>query len=110
MTHALLSPHVAVQDSSITQRNMACNKLFGSMPHMEVFMDIRKLMTTNPACCFPDTPLPEVAKLMVAHDCGEIPVVDATTKKPVGVVTDRDITVRVVAPGLTPRICQRATA
>jgi CBS domain-containing protein len=77
-------------------------------------MDIRKIMTTNPACCSPDTPLPEVAKLMVAHDCGEIPVVDAT-RKPVGVVTDRDIAVRVVAPGLNPanlsaRDCMTAPA
>jgi CBS domain-containing protein len=78
-------------------------------------MDIRKIMTTNPACCFPDTPLPEVAKLMVAHDCGEIPVVDDATRKPVGVVTDRDIAVRVVAPGLNPanlsaRDCMTAPA
>ena len=78
-------------------------------------MDIRKIMTTNPACCFPDTPLQEVAKLMVVHDCGEIPVVDATTRKPVGVVTDRDIAVRVVAPGLNPanlsaRDCMTAPA
>jgi len=77
-------------------------------------MDIRKIMTTNPACCSPDTPLPEVAKLMVAHDCGEIPVVDAT-RKPVGVVTDRDIAVRVVARGLNPanlsaRDCMTAPA
>ena len=78
-------------------------------------MEVRKIMTTNPACCFPDTTLPEVAKMMVAHDCGEIPVVDRTTRKPVGVVTDRDITVRAVAPGLNPanlsaRDCMTAPA
>jgi CBS domain-containing protein len=65
-------------------------------------MNVLQIMTTDPACCFPDTSLPEVARLMVAHDCGEIPVVDSVTRKPVGVVTDRDITVRAVAPGFSP--------
>jgi CBS domain-containing protein len=38
---------------------------------------------------------------MVAHDCGEIPVCDEKNH-PLGVVTDRDITVRTVALGLNP--------
>lgn len=64
-------------------------------------MQTQEIMTTDPACCSPDTPLPEVARLMVEHDCGEIPVVDAD-KKPLGVVTDRDITCRTVAEGKNP--------
>lgn len=60
--------------------------------------DVRSVMTANPACCKADTPLHEVARLMVDHDCGQIPVVD-TDNRPVGVVTDRDIAVRVVAAG-----------
>lgn len=64
-------------------------------------MQTQEIMTTDPACCGPDTPLPEVARLMVEHDCGEIPVVDAD-KKPIGVVTDRDITCRTVAEGKNP--------
>ena len=56
-------------------------------------------MTANPQCCSADTSLNEVAKLMVECDCGEIPVVDST-KKLVGVVTDRDIVCRAVAKGL----------
>ena len=63
--------------------------------------DISAVMTSNPACCRPETPLPQVAKLMVEHDCGMIPVVDADNK-PIGTVTDRDITVRVVAAGKNP--------
>lgn len=63
-------------------------------------MDVRKVMTSNPACCSPATLLPEVAQLMIDHDCGEIPIVDAATGKPLGVITDRDITVRAVAKGL----------
>lgn len=66
-------------------------------------MQVRDIMTSNPACCTPDTPLTEVARKMVEHDCGEIPVVeDAATRRPVGVVTDRDITCRTVAEGRNP--------
>jgi CBS domain-containing protein len=61
----------------------------------------RDVMTTNPACCKPETPLDQVAKLMVQHDCGEIPVIDSA-EQPVGVVTDRDIVCRLVAEGKNP--------
>jgi CBS domain-containing protein len=63
---------------------------------------IRNVMTRNPTCCTPDTSLQEVAKMMVDHDCGCIPVVDKDTKTPVGTITDRDITVRTVAQGKNP--------
>ena len=56
----------------------------------------RDLMTTEPAFCTPETPLDQVAKLMVRYNCGEIPVIDPA-ERPVGVVTDRDIVCRVVA-------------
>jgi CBS domain-containing protein len=66
-------------------------------------MQVKEVMTANPACCTPDTPLPEVARLMVEHDCGEIPVVQNQTQKtPVGVVTDRDIVCRTVAKDRNP--------
>lgn len=47
-------------------------------------------------------PLRDVARLMVDFDCGEIPVVDRQAKRPIGVVTDRDITCRAVANGRNP--------
>jgi CBS domain-containing protein len=66
-------------------------------------MQVKDVMTPDPACCTPDTTLRRVAELMVEHDCGEIPVVeDMASMKPVGVVTDRDITCRAVAKGLNP--------
>lgn len=66
-------------------------------------MQVKEIMTADPACCTADTTLPEVARMMVEHDCGEIPVVDNQTNKlPVGVVTDRDIVCRTVANGLNP--------
>ena len=48
----------------------------------------------------------EVARMMLDNDCGEIPVVDESMR-PIGVVTDRDITMRVVAQG---RNANEATA
>jgi CBS domain-containing protein len=64
---------------------------------------VRDVMTADPACCSPDTPLAEVAQLMVKHDCGCIPVVEShSPATAVGVVTDRDITCRTVAAGLNP--------
>src|SRR5215213_5689992 len=61
----------------------------------------RDVMTVNPACCTPETTLDQVAKLMVQHDCGEIPVIDHA-EHVVGVVTDRDIVCRVVAQEKNP--------
>ena len=61
-------------------------------------MRVSDIMSTSVACCSPQTSLMEVARMMVDHDCGEIPVVDAAGA-PIGVVTDRDITCRTVAEG-----------
>jgi CBS domain-containing protein len=66
-------------------------------------MNVRDVMTSKPVCGTPDTSLREVARLMVEHDCGEIPIVDSRdSMRPIGVVTDRDITCRVVAAGRNP--------
>jgi len=59
------------------------------------------VMTANPACCTPETPIDQVAQLMVQHDCGEIPVIDPA-EQVIGVVTDRDIVCRIVADGKNP--------
>lgn len=63
-------------------------------------MRVDQMMTKDPACCSRQTPLREVAQLMVANDCGCIPVVE--DGKPVGVITDRDICCRAVAEGRNP--------
>lgn len=66
-------------------------------------MQVNDIMTENPSCCTPDTALQEVARMMEENDCGCIPVVEnEDTRKPVGVVTDRDIATRVVAQGKNP--------
>ncbi len=66
-------------------------------------MQVKDIMTRDPACCTLDTNLQEVARMMVERDCGEIPVVEnRQSMKPVGVVTDRDICCRTVAEGKNP--------
>jgi CBS domain-containing protein len=66
-------------------------------------MQVKEVMTADPACCISETGLQEVARMMIDHDCGEIPVVeDKETRLPIGVITDRDIVCRTVAQGLNP--------
>src|SRR6267142_1259810 len=66
-------------------------------------MQVKEIMTADPACCISETALQEVAQMMIDHDCGEIPVVEnKKTKLPTGVITDRDIVCRSVARGLNP--------
>lgn len=74
-------------------------------------MKAKNLMTSNPACCTPDTSLREVATMFVEHDCGAVPVVESReSMTPIGIVTDRDIACRAIAKGrnaleLTARDC-----
>ncbi|MEO6155660.1 MAG: CBS domain-containing protein [Thermomonas sp.] len=60
--------------------------------------DVTSVMTANPCCCKTDTPLRDVAQMMIDNDCGMIPVVDEAGC-PIGAVTDRDIATRIVACG-----------
>lgn len=61
-------------------------------------MLVKELMTADPACCSPEASLQKVAQQMASNDCGEIPVLDEE-RRPIGVITDRDICVRAVAKG-----------
>ena len=58
-------------------------------------------MTKNPLCCLPEDLVTKAAKLMKSEHIGSIPVIEnEQTKKLVGIVTDRDLTLRIVAEGL----------
>ncbi|MDB5105589.1 MAG: putative signal-transduction protein containing cAMP-binding and domain [Fibrobacteres bacterium] len=66
-------------------------------------MRVQEVMTDHPVCCMPDSPVPLVARLMAENGCGAIPVIaDNGDKRPIGIITDRDIAVRTVARGLNP--------
>ena len=64
-------------------------------------MLIKDVMTPSPVCCKRDDKLDTVAKLMLDHDCGEIPV--CNENKLIGVITDRDIVLRAVAVKKDPK-------
>src|SRR5689334_8714773 len=64
-------------------------------------MKVQEIMSPKPACCAANTPIRQVAEMMVSEDVGEIPVCD-DQGKPVGVVTDRDVVCRLVAKGKNP--------
>jgi CBS domain-containing protein len=64
---------------------------------------MKEIMIADLACCTPEHTVQEAAELMAKHDCGEIAVVESVENlKPIGVITDRDITWRVVATGKSP--------
>lgn len=52
-------------------------------------MQVKDVMTANPATCSPRTNLAAAAELMLDADCGVLPVVEQG--KLVGIVTDRDM-------------------
>ena len=63
-------------------------------------MKARDLMTPDPAQVTPSDSAQRVSQLMAEHDVGCIPVVaGADQRSLVGVATDRDIALRVVAEG-----------
>lgn len=64
-------------------------------------MKVAAVMTKNPVIAAASTYLSEVARKMLDNDVGEIPIVH--DGKPIGVVTDRDIVVRLVAHGQDPK-------
>ena len=70
-------------------------------------MKAQEMMTTDPACCTPESSAREAARLMRQHDCGCIPVVEGNSRRLVGVVTDRDIACRCVAEGRGPETLVR---
>jgi CBS domain-containing protein len=60
---------------------------------------ISEVMTTRPRAVEPQTSVREAARLMESEDVGSLPIVQDGARL-VGVVTDRDIAVRVVGRGL----------
>jgi len=64
-------------------------------------MLVRDVMTRNPECVAPNATLQEAAQTMRMLDVGPLPVCDADGCL-VGMVTDRDVTIRATAEGREP--------
>jgi CBS domain-containing protein len=63
-------------------------------------MKIREVMTPAPVTVNSDEPVTTVAQLMKEYGIGAVPVL--TDRKVTGILTDRDIAVRVLAAGRDP--------
>ena len=61
---------------------------------------VRDVMTKNPTSCDPSSTTVEAAKIMASEDVGSVPV--AKDGRLLGIVTDRDLVVRVLAEGRDP--------
>jgi CBS domain-containing protein len=62
-------------------------------------MNIGEVCTRNVVFCSPDTSIPEAARLMRQHHVGDLLVAkeEPDSVRPVGILTDRDIVIEVVA-------------
>ena len=63
-------------------------------------MLVKEVMTSGAACTFAMTPLDKAAEQMKDLNVGSLPVCDSD--RLVGVITDRDITVRAISLSLDP--------
>jgi CBS domain-containing protein len=61
---------------------------------------IKEVMTRDVRACEPNATVAEAAKVMAKEDVGPVPIVE--DGRLVGIVTDRDIVVHVVAEGRDP--------
>jgi CBS domain-containing protein len=61
---------------------------------------VQEVMTANPTTVTPDTPAREAARIMKSEDTGIVPIVDG--ERLVGVITDRDLTLRILAEDRSP--------
>ena len=62
---------------------------------------IREVMTSNPATVESSSTVVEAARIMKQEDAGVVPVTE--NGRLTGMVTDRDIAIRVVAEGMDPQ-------
>ena len=63
-------------------------------------MKAKDLMTSNPSVVTPETSVQDAARLMQREDTGVLPVVESQQSlRLIGMITDRDLALRVVAEG-----------
>ena len=66
-------------------------------------MKTKHVMTKDPSCCLPSDPASRAARIMRDENIGVVPVIDnEQSQKIVGVVTDRDLCMNVVAESRNP--------
>jgi CBS domain-containing protein len=69
--------------------------------HKEGTMKLGEIMTADPRAARPTDAVHQVAEMMRDEDVGSIPIVEGD--RLLGIITDRDIAIKVVAAGIDPR-------
>jgi CBS domain-containing protein len=70
-------------------------------------MKIKHVMTKDPTCCVPSDTAQRAARIMRDEDTGVVPIIEnEQSRKVVGIVTDRDLCMNIVAEGRDPRTTQ----
>jgi CBS domain-containing protein len=70
-------------------------------------MKIKHVMTKDPKCCVPSDTAPHAAIIMRDEKAGVVPVIEnEQSRKLVGIVTDRDLCMNIVAEGRDARTVQ----
>lgn len=63
-------------------------------------MTCKELMTAYPVCCSPSETASRLAKVMKTENVGSVPICDdRQNKQLLGIVTDRDLAIKVIAEG-----------
>jgi CBS domain-containing protein len=63
-----------------------------------------EVMTKNPFCCLPTDMVVKSAQIMKSKEIGSVPVIEnEETNKLIGIVTDRDLALNIVAEGRDPQ-------
>ncbi|MEX2264257.1 MAG: CBS domain-containing protein [Bryobacteraceae bacterium] len=63
----------------------------------------KDIMTEDPVCCLPSDTASKCAQTMRDQDVGPVPIVEShASKKLVGILTDRDLALKIVAEGRNP--------
>ena len=70
-------------------------------------MKVRDAMTSNPICCLPTDSAQKVAEILRDQNVGSLPVVaDQQSRALIGMITDRDLCMAIVAGGRDPQKTQ----
>jgi CBS domain-containing protein len=106
MSAAITNIHRATVSNAITVPHLAAEALKEAIAVMPINkLRAGNLMTRDVATVHPNDTAQFAARMMRDHDCGAIPVIERQGRI-IGMVTDRDITVRLVASGADIRFAQ----
>ena len=65
-------------------------------------MQLKQVMSTQMEVIHPEAMIQQAAEKMKEYDIGILPVIE--DQEAIGMITDRDITIRAIARGLDPKI------